>query len=340
MGLIFIMKKNIKLIVINLIALLVILITIDIFSAYKDYKFMCNYIKEASSTVGFQQEENPCPDFEYRFGLISFKNFWKNEEKEFERDINRNIVVENAEKDKKSILVFGCSFAKGTNPDYKGNLNYVLNKYTGRTIYNRAFNGFGPAPMLWQVRNEKFYDGIKNEPEYILYVFVTYQPERIIPEKWGNSSSRPIYVGYNEKDGKLVENKSPLLLLCRFNFMKKLIINHYNEQYYTEGGKEKLFNLFKLHLLESKAVLEKKYPNAKFIIIKYPMGSDTLREEAQFFYETELWNDFEKSGFKVYDLKDEIKVDLTDKEYLLPDLHPNQKAWELVIPQFVKDLKL
>ena len=333
------MKKfHLKLIGINIVVLFILLVVIDVFSAYKDYNFMCNYIKEVKASTGFNQEDNDLPKFEYRLGLISYKKFWKQEAKNFETDINRNIGHTDDDKNKESILIFGDSFAKGTNPDYKGNLNYVLNKYTDDVVYNRAFNGFGPAPMLWQVRNQEFYDGIKISPNYIIYVFVTYQPERILNDKWGNSSSRPIYIGYNEKDDELVENKSPLLLLCNFNFIKKFVIEHYKK--IINGDNKYLFDLFKLHLLESKKELQKKYPNAKFIIVKYPMVQDSVQEEKKFFYETEQWSDFEKEGFIIYDLKKEISVDLTDKKYLLPDLHPNKEAWELVVPKLVKDLNL
>lgn len=327
------MKKNkLFIISINILVIIITLLIVDVFVAYKNHNFMCNYIKQTSSNSGFERNENPCPQFTYRFGLMSFEEFLKKEKQDYKKYINQR---------NKSIIVFGCSFAHGSwqNGD-SGNFTDILNKYSKRYVYNRAFGGFGPAPMLWQVENNEFYNNIKIEPEYIIYVFISYQPQRITTDKWGDSSSRPIYIGYNQKNGKLVENKSPLLLLCRLNFIKKLIVDHYMKKYSSENGKEELFDLFKMHLSQSKVDLQKKYPNTKFIIIKYPMGIDSTQALEKYFYETDKWEELKEEGFIVYDLKKEINEDLTDKKYLLPDLHPNQKAWEIIVPKLINDLNI
>ena len=41
---------------------------------------------------------------------------------------------------------------------------------TKRPTYNRAGNGWGPAQLLYQLRNKKIYEQII-EPEYIIYTF-------------------------------------------------------------------------------------------------------------------------------------------------------------------------
>ena len=131
-------------------------------------------------------------------------------------------------------------------------------------------------------------------------------------------------------------------MLCNFNFIKKIIIKHYKRKIgiENENRQDYLFNLFKLHLTESKKAIQEKYPDTKFIIIKYPLFQDTIEKDKKIFYQTPLWEEFKDNGFLIYDLKEEIKVDLTDKEYLLPDLHPNKKAWETIVPKLVKDLNL
>ena len=329
-------KLNWKLITINFILLLSLLFIIDIYSSYKAYEAICDYRYTKAASLGFNKDDVTCVDFEYRFGLIPFKKIWEKESPNFNDNKRRDIIKDN--KDNKSVLLLGCSFAEGVNPDYKSNLNYILSDYTGYSVYNRAFGGFGPANTLWQVRNPKFYEGIKIPPTYILYVYVPYQPERIFNDKWGDSSSRPIYIGYNEKDGKLIENKSPFLLLCNFNWIKRIFLENLYEN--PNNSLKQKFHLFKLHILESQVELQKKYPNAKFIIVKYPIKTEPGNEDKEYYAVTDEWNEFKEKGIIIYDLEKEINADLTSKEYLLPDLHPNKKAWETIVPKLVKELSL
>ena len=70
------------------------------------------------------------------------------------------------------------------------------------------------------------------------------------------------------------------------------------------------------------------------------MVQDPSDENKRIFYETPLWEEFKKEGFIIYDLKEKIDVDLTNPEYLLPDLHPNAKAWNTVVPKLAKDFNL
>ena len=81
-----------------------------------------------------------------------------------------------------------------------------------------------------------------------------------------------------------------------------------------------------------------KYPDVKFIIIKHPVSKKMI--ENDYFYNTERWKELEKEGFIVVDLAKDLDFDITSKEYILPDMHPNKKAWQIVIPKLVKDLKM
>jgi len=77
---------------------------------------------------------------------------------------------------------------------------------------------------------------------------------------------------------------------------------------------DEIFNLIKLYFIEAGKNLKKRYPNIKFLIIKYleEMYDNTLQKDI---YCSERWKELEDEGFIVYDLKEKLSADLNSDEY-------------------------
>lgn len=81
-------------------------------------------------------------------------------------------------------------------------------------------------------------------------------------------------------------------------------------------------------------IIHEKYPNAKFIIIKYPANNND-----DWYISTSRWKELEQeTDIKVYDAGDLSGVNLKSREYILDDGHPNKHAWEMIIPNLSKKL--
>ncbi len=327
-----------KKIIVNLFVFILIIFLIDICSSYFDYKKIDNYRKYLAVQNGFKTEtfDDFKNNFNYSLRLMPFKDFFK---KEFKREgiaNYRNVDKEN--KKNESIIIFGCSYAEGTSLDNDNKPTDVFAKITTMPAYNRAWGGLGLATMLWQARSKDFWDGIKYPPKFIIHVFIPYQVDRLVSDKYGMSSLLPIYIGYNIKDNTLVENKLPFRFLLRLKFLRKIVYGYYERKFYSPENQALIFDLIKLHYIESRKAIIEKYPNIKFIIIKHPISKEIIRDD--YIYNTKRWKELEKEGFIIYDLAKDIDVDITTKEYLLPDMHPNKKTWQVVIPKLVKDLQI
>ena len=72
-------------------------------------------------------------------------------------------------------------------------------------------------------------------------------------------------------------------------------------------------------------IIKKKWPNSKFIILKYQTDPRMSFD----------WSAVEKIGIPVYDVNDYIN--LSEDKYSLPDKHPSALAWKEITPKFVKN---
>ncbi len=330
-----------KKVLISLFIFIVIIFLLDICSSYVDYKSIDDYRKSLAFENGFETDtfDNFKNNFNYSLRLMPFKDYFKKEFKRGGVADSRNVDKEHEKND--SVIIFGCSYAEGSFLDLDDKPANVLAEITKMPVYNRAWGGLGLATMLWQTRSQEFWDGIKYPPKYIIHVFIPYHVGRLLTDKYGMSSLLPIYIGYNVKDNNtLVENKLPFRFLFRFKFIRKIVYGYQDRKFNTPENQDFIFDLIKLHYIESKKAIMEKYPNVKFIIIKHPISKEMIMYDYDYIYNTERWKELETEGFIVYDLAKDLNIDITTKEYLLPDMHPNKKTWQVVIPKLVKDLDI
>ncbi len=333
-----------KKLLLNLIIILLIILATDFAITYKNYLTSVNVEKQnfINRNLDIHSEEfkQSIPKFKYSLRLIPFKNYYKNFSKNFLTSYKR-IAVGN-DKNKSSIIIFGCSVADGLALEH--NFAGQLSDLTGRTVYNRAFGSMGPATLVWQTKNKEFYQTLlpdykSNPPEYAIWVYIPLQFDRIYFDKYAIYT--PIMVGYNVKNNHLVENKNILLQFCRLNIVKSLVDKFIIQKHFKETNDvyNENFDLLKIHFLEAKYELQKRFPNIKFIIIKFPIvGIDSFTRFKEF-EQINRWKELEKD-FIVYDLTKELNVNLLDEQYLIYDGHPNEKAWNIVTKKLVKDLNL
>lgn len=278
--------------------------------------------------------------FEYNLKLIPFGEFW--EKRRIDHDKFKSLRYHiNGKNNQKSIIVFGCSFAEGAFLEDNETFEYQLAKATGRTVYNRGISGFGLAQMLWQTKSELFYEDIDEEPEYVIYIYISDHLRRIYEHKYGHIN---VFLGYKKQNDQMVEDIPLTLQLNRFHIVKNFMKNKVFPQYLSFENSDENFDLIKNHFIESKKELQKRYPNIKFIIIKHPFGTKGICPQDEYelwsTYSTNRWKELEDEGFIIHDLGKFYDIDFESDEYTVPDGHPNAKAWNVVVKKLVKDLNL
>lgn len=233
---------------------------------------------------------------------------------------------------KKSVVIFGCSFAYGFMLDDKDTFSYKLSRLTHRPVYNRASTAWGVQHMLKQVRDEEFYKTVP-EPDYVIYLFIYDHFRRLYVLSFmsGDMLRDILYLRYKDKNGRLEEINYNNDLL---NHLKCLYIvqkfHHFIVNNFIVNSKhiEKNFDFAVEHFSQSKEEMEKHWKNTKYYVLIY---NDFVNVDI---FKSKL----EKSGFNVIKLKDLSGINLESEEYQIDGNHPNAKAWELLTPMVIKEI--
>lgn len=198
-------------------------------------------------------------------------------------------------------------------------LAYKINKLTGRTSYNRALSGTGPAFVYKQLSDKNIKNEIK-DPAYFIYV---YNHDDLHTQF--NFDISPYFpylnINYKIKDDKLVEDKhSPSLLYTSF-----LVRNNLENKSIKELDREidDNFPLFSKLMEESAKEMKAKFPNAKFVIVNVPdkkSGYADLNEET-------IVN-LEKKGIIYLDAEKLLGHKLTTEYRLGIYNTPNERFWD------------
>ena len=228
---------------------------------------------------------------------------------------------------KHSIILFGCSFAYGEGLEDSQTFAYKLSKMTKRSVYNRAEGGMGPQIMLYQLQKENLKQIIP-DCDYIIYIYVNDHVER--NKKFRNWPL--LYktgIRYKIKHDKLkLQTISPPL---SYSFVYRIIEGRDDYRYFINkkylNGKLKYGDyLFYKVIEESNKLSKELYPKSEFIIFNYSDKPITAQEE------------IEKLGIKIISLSDLTNQDMTLLKYRISDWdeHPNEQAWNLLTPIFIK----
>lgn len=239
--------------------------------------------------------------------------------------ISRKSFYDNKSK-KKPIIWFGCSFAEGAALDDIHTPCYKISKLTHRSCINRAKGATGTQFIYYQLQQDEFFKEAP-EAEYIIYTFIYHHLTRLYQHKI-NPLWDMFNVRYKILNDKLVEIK-PLFKPLYSSFIVKKFL--YKKEFKQAQNEMKDFSLFNKLMEEILKITKEKYPNSKFIMLEFENPADRNELPKQ---EIEK---LEAMGITVVRASDIIK-NLDDKKYWLDDeIHPSELAWNLIIPEMVKN---
>lgn len=300
------MKKKVVVVLVNLIIVIFLLFIADIVCytvlSKRPFSFQ-NYISSAK--------------------LMTFEDFvskWKY------RDALK------PKSNKRPILIFGCSFAYGDKLEFEQSLSYKLAKLTDRSVYNRAVSSTGLQYFLYMLQHFEIQKEVNN-PEYIIFVMIDHHLFRLIRPYWGYTEPI-IEIRYKNVDGKLKEYRNKFYKLGKSTLYRTLSYR-FNDFIFNHTSDDEKFDFMKLYYEEAIEIIKNKFPNSKIIILHYEENKD------HFLAHTKRWNELADDGFIVLDSYTLTGEHLSELQYKIEnDVHPNEKAIDILSKALVKELKL
>ena len=328
------MKKNIiKIIIFNIILLVIILFIAD-YSIY--LKFKQDYIKNLTyESLKIYPPISYIDNYKSNYSAQSYI-FQKRNKNNF--NYFRNNIY-NKNYNNKSIIFFGCSYTFGAQLSDEQTLSNKLAKKLNINVYNFGICASGIQHMLSLLQNNNFYNLIKEEPKYAIYT--------IIPDHFGRLQKyifpspmmeNGINLQYELKNSKLKKRYIPLNLFSKSFLVRSIYYQIDTKRNDFEPNIKEQNNLLAYYIFtESFKILKKKYPNIKFIILRYETEEDLAEE-----YENEkIWEDLKKQGIIIINSSDLIgrKFKYASEDTCEDKYHPSEKAWDLLIDKLTEELQ-
>ena len=315
-----------KIILINLIIFFILFVILEVIS----YLYLRADAKEFMDNFneGAKQENNPLMTQKYGPVKLFDQNNY---------DKWRKINIGN--KNKPSVLFFGCSYMYGSLQPEEETLSYYVYKKTGRTTINRAIPGGSILNMFHDLNDTKFIETIKKdfpEPDYVIYLWISDHLNRISNIYHG--SVRPSDVPYYLINTKWVEQNGDLKEIYPSKwtlpfyglYCVKAYHFFYAQKFAFEKKEEKMLRYF----LMAKNSCKENFPNAKFVVIEYKDGGHCLMTDT-------LKQSLEKEGITVLNAENLAGHELDSDEWRASDKeHPSGKAFNDVANGLIKTLKL
>ena len=223
------------------------------------------------------------------------------------------------------ILTFGCCMTYGVFVDDADTLSAILSKYTGKTVINRGYPGWGLQHMYYQLNDPNFTDEVTLKPDYIVYTIIRDHYRRIYSN---SSANEPYYLTYKIKNGKLVKSLNSILNRSLIVYIIRSIHcrNHFDKE------------IVDFYIIESYKKAKELYPNAKFIVLDMDGIAELYHDRAR--TENKKLNSY---GIRLIDLTkytDGKTIWELDHKYWCDDFaHPSAEYWEMVIPNIVKEFE-
>jgi hypothetical protein len=309
--------------------------------------FSCEYITYKNNLNNEIKNNGIVITKKFFYNLYSspLKNFKKAviAAEKFETDSNRIVFrkLENPpeyDKNKSSILLYGCSYTYGVILKDNETFSYHLQKITKRLVYNRALQGYGIQHMLYLLENtiglfKQHSDYI--EPEIIIYTFIEdhvlrlYQPNDffdIYLMFYKYDKDKKYLKEFNEFD--IYYWHSYILRNFNFNHGKNPVeINNSEEKFLSSEAAE----FVKLHFLQAYKNIQQYFSGSRFVIFVYN-GDFCIRQ---------IEDELKEKGIEIVYLSDLSQTNFLEGEYVIYDgFHPSAKAWEEITPLLVKKLNL
>lgn len=317
---------NKRILIINIFLIILFLVIIE-FLSYKSY--VCRYtetINNQKKMLGNIEEI----EVKYRkinkFDYEKLIDFGKKQKRVYEGD-----------KKKGAILAIGGSYIEGTMLNCDESLPDLLNKYTGRTVYNRGYGGTGPQFVYRQLSDKNFKKEHQNI-EYIIYIFVYGYIESQFQDFYAYYLNN-IDLNYILKDNKLIEKERPFWWLYGSFTVKNILedIKNYKSKIEIKNGLPLLMKT----LEESLKVSKELYPNSKFIFVEFPDSlfcKPEIRKHTIRLSKEEVQH-IKDMGFTYIYAKDLSGHYFCGDKYRLKDGdHPSAETWAEFTPLLIKEL--
>ncbi len=236
--------------------------------------------------------------------------------------------VEGINYSKSPLIVFGCSYAYGQGLNIEQTFGYKLSAMTKRPVYNYSLPGKGLQNTLYMLQNNMTDPNIKN-PEYIIYIFMYDQIRRLYSTVcFHDFTGYPVYKMGNDGLMHLKQDYYPIYK----QFYTYYFFNNIFYIYVYSHFMKKHSKLICAYFNTINAEIKKKYPDTNFVILMYDANSNNFGLN---------FSSIDKS-IKIINTKDLSDISLSKEEYHLKkdDFHPNEKAWDVLLPPLIKTLNL
>ena len=278
-----------------------------------------------------------------KFSLLEYKNLYKSTsfkeglEKFYSKEINSNNInkyrlrhPEGLQYKSNPILLLGCSYAYGQDLENTQTFGYKLSDITKRPVYNISVPGTGFQHMYYITQNGIFDQKIPY-CETVIWIIIGDNYRRMTGEgffiadnvndlhySFGNGVFKPDY-----------DNAVSNFLNTNYTF--RMVKKVYNRFYLSDKHNEdKITDEALSYFVQTRDNLEKIWnKEVKFVIFIYDI--EHLSEK--------LIPKLKQNNFVVITTNDLTASDLKQSAYTLPDGHPNEDAWNLLTPLFVKEMK-
>lgn len=240
--------------------------------------------------------------------------------------------TEYRDKNKPPIFLFGCSYVAGAELKDNQTFSRKLADYTNRTVYNRGKSGLGIYYFYYLLNSEKIIKDLPQNPQYIIWVLI---PDHIL--RMYRYRSVPFMGIYNLrskiKNGQIVTDN----ISCKFlhSFFTSVVVEEFiaEARYANKAKTDFMFiKLFK----ESDKLIKKKFPNTKLVVVSFDLYNYIPKD---YYRRLQLLKE-EIPDIQIIDLNKEIP-EIADKQYILDDkIHPNEQAWDKIVPVLAKKLNL
>lgn len=317
---------NKRILIVNIILIVIVLAIIE-FLSYKSYVWRCSAtINNQKKLLGNIEELEVKYRTINKFNYEKLINFEKHQKRFYEGDNNKG-----------AILAIGGSYVEGTMLNNAESFSALLNKYTGRTVYNRGYGGTGPQFVYRQLSDINFK---KENPniEYIIYIFVYGYIESQFQDFYAYYLNN-IDINYVLKNNKLIEKQRPFWWIYGCFTVKNILenIKNYESEIEIKNGLPLLMKT----LEESLKISKELYPNSKFIFVEFPDSlfcKPEIRKHTIRLTKEEVQH-IKDLGFTYIYAKDLSGHYFCGDKYRLKDGdHPSAETWAEFTPLLLKEL--
>ena len=320
-------KKTKKIIIINSLLILFFLLIAEFYCSFIEYKVHLkqippDYLKTFNKLSYINDYKQHLLD-RYYFIFGKFKNVHPKFAKYFDTNKFREVAYAK-DKNSTNVILFGCSYTYGSHLQNHQAFHSKLSKYWNKNVYNYGIPGGSQREILYLLRNWELIEKKpkSNEVEYVIYTFIDDHIRRLFV------NTRPNMPSFKIKNNELETTK------FNIDFYKTNFTYYYLENFiYNKILYKNAQETFILYIKEINKEIKKTFSNGeketKFILLNYRNGHHHSV--------TDIKN-IKIDGVRIINLSDIVNINTRRDKYRMHDDHPNEKAWDLIVPQLIKEL--